>query len=359
MGIALIQPSHRRYPIQMPEDVGALRREVQALASQQGASPARAGDAALAATELGNNLIEHARPGGYALVRVLAEAPGIELIAVDAGPGIRDVAAALDKHERDRSVYRAGGPPPEGLGAGIAAVRRLADVFELHCAPSGTVVLGRFFFEAVSTAGAGDVRLGGVSVPLTASNGDGWAVYRSATETAVIVVDGLGHGTEAAQASAAACNVFCEGYDGDALAFAERAHAAMRGTRGGALGLARIVPRERLLQFLGVGNVEGRLLGCEGARGLVSFSGTLGITLAAPTLRVLDYAWAPGSTLILHSDGVRSRFDLSTQIDSPERDPAVIAAVVYRDAGRAGDDATVVVVRDAVVPAPPAGRGDE
>jgi hypothetical protein len=58
-----------------------------------------------------------------------------------------------------------------------------------------------------------------------------------------------------------------------------------------------------------------------------------------------EYAVPPGALLIMHSDGVSARWDLSTRPGLINCHPAVIAGTIYRDNGRGRDDATVVVVK--------------
>ena len=65
----------------------------------------------------------------------------------------------------------------------------------------------------------------------------------------------------------------------------------------------------------------------------------------ALTSRVLSQPWLPGARLVLWTDGLNSRLDLTARPELTDRDPAVAAAVLHRDHTRERDDATVVVVR--------------
>jgi serine/threonine protein phosphatase PrpC len=161
----------------------------------------------------------------------------------------------------------------------------------------------------------------------------------------VLVVDGLGHGELAKEAADAALAAF-ERYAGDSLGWLPAAHESMRVTRGGVLALARIDRVARVVQFVGVGNISGRLAWGAGSRGLVSTPGTIGTSLAVPRTRPVEVPWERGSTLLLWSDGIRSGVDLDEHPDILTRDPSVIAALVHREFRRGNDDATVVVVQD-------------
>lgn len=328
------------HPVRVEEDTGAARRAVARAAARVGGL--RAGDPEIVVTELAANIVRHTTKGGYLLWDA---GPGwLEVIAVDHGPGLRpgDLPAPLP-----------GGavpplPPPRagGLGVGLGAVQRLASGFDWYSGADGTVILARLgtpprAWPEVARWGAVNVPLGGGGV-----SGDSWAVTTGDCLTAV-VVDGLGHGPAAGAAAAAALTALdraaCRADPGELL---RRAHEAMHGTRGGVLAAGVIRPGLGELTYAGVGNIAGRLVHGRESRGLISREGTLGTQLPMPGPHLTGLPWAPGSVLILTSDGIRSQWDPLAYPGLLERDPSVTAAVIYRDHGRGSDDATVLVVRD-------------
>lgn len=332
---ALAQAAHRRFTIRLQEDVGAARRTIARMAAGLPGTPV--GDAELATTELGVNIIRHAASGGYLLCRPAGD--GIELLAVDHGPGVP--AGIIPS--------AAGGPPPVrpgGLGVGLAAVQRLSSAFDCYSSRRGTVVLARL--RGSRRCANGRFSWGGVNVPLggTGESGDEWIVAADGC-LAALVVDGLGHGAAAAAASAAAISVFSEQPESDLEALVRRVHEAMRGTRGGVLAACSIDPARGELNFAGVGNITGRLLLGAQSQTMLSHDGTVGTQLALPRARISAYRWGPGAAVILASDGIASHWDLSAYPGLLRRDPAVIAATLHRDHGRGTDDATMFVVRDA------------
>lgn len=343
------QPSHECHEIREPEDAGHARRALKRLADRFRVAPDVVQQAELAATELATNLVRHAGgAGGRLFVRVLpSAAPGLELVSVDRGPGIPDIALALAAPDRARVEKRIDeGQMFQSLGVGLAAVRRAASTFEAWSKPAqGTVVLARIGGPPEDRAA---FRTGGLAVPMHAgeANGDGWAVRAGNDLATLLMVDGLGHGPEAAKAADAAMDAFDEGFADEVLGIIARAHAAMRGTRGGALAVARIHRAARRLEFCGVGNVTARVLG-PGSRRLVTRVGTLGLTPAVPRVKVDEHAWEPGSTLLLHTDGVREHFNSDDYEKLLPLHPGVLCALVHRDQGRGRDDATVAAVQDA------------
>jgi hypothetical protein len=161
----------------------------------------------------------------------------------------------------------------------------------------------------------------------------------------VLVVDGLGHGPAAATAARAATSAFAAASDEDLEALAHRIHDAMRSTRGGAAALCRLDRLRGCAEFVGVGNVVGRLLGGDGSQVMLSHNGTLGTELTAPRIRRMRYELDGGAALVMSSDGVRDGFELAAHPGLLEHDPVVVAAVIHRECTRGTDDATVVVVR--------------
>jgi anti-sigma regulatory factor (Ser/Thr protein kinase) len=333
---ALSQDPHQRVGIRADEDIGAARRAVARMAARLPDS--RAGEAELAATELASNLLRHTAAGGYLLCR--GAGGGIELLAVDSGPGIPS--------ERMPTTRPQAAAPPRGggLGVGLPAVRRLSAVFDCYSGPTGTVILARL--HGAAPCRNASFGWGGVNVPLggAGESGDGWAVAADGHLMALIV-DGLGHGPEAAVAAQAAISAFGPRPEDGLERLLQRAHEAMRGTRGGVLAICAIDPAAGELTYAGVGNITGRLLRGHESQGLVSHDGTIGTQLALPRARSGAYRWNRDATVILASDGIGRHWDISAYPGLLSHDPAVVAAVLHRDHARGTDDATVVVVRDA------------
>lgn len=297
----------------------------------------RGGEAELVATELGTNLVKHAAPGGYVLYRETGD--GIEFLSVDNGPGIasRGARAAGDSAAR---------PGDTGLSMGLASIQRIVTDYDCYSNTGGTVLLARLAGRRrLSSDGW---RHGGVNIPLgdTGPSGDAWAVHVDRRRLAALVVDGLGHGEEAAVAAWVAVDLFDRSPVADPEGFIDRAHEAMWRTRGAVAGVCVIDPDAGRLTFAGIGNISGLVMLGGEKQDLVSNPGTLGTNLSALRVRVRHYRWAPGATLVLSSDGIRAGWRLSAYPGLLSHDPAVIAAVIHRDFTRSTDDATVLVVRD-------------
>lgn len=320
--------------------VGDLRREAASLAREVEFNETQLGRLGIVVTEVGSNLAKHAS-GGMVLLRPVIEPPGraIEVLAIDKGPGMADVAKCLE------DGYSTAGSPGTGLGA----IRRLSHTFDVFSQPGrGTILLARLAARAARSKSA-RWQFGAVSIPLHAAepSGDAWSLRSESDSAQVLLADGLGHGELAARAADEAVRVFDEKEKSKPAQIVEAMHGPLRSTRGASLAVADISHEDRQIRYAGVGNISGVILSAraEGitSRSMVSHNGTVGLEMR--TVREFIYPWAPSSVLVMHSDGLLTRWKLDEYPGLLARDPAIIAAVLLRDFQRGRDDASVVVMR--------------
>lgn len=292
--------------------------------------------AGIVATEMATNLVKHAQEGEFIARSTEAGDVGeIELLAVDRGPGIRDVSASMID----------GQSTVGSAGNGLGAVRRLSDTFDLFSDPRGTVVMSRLR-RSRRAADAAPMIFGGVSIPMTGESvcGDAWQVRQDVAGASVVLVDGLGHGLYASEAAVAALAAFSRRADGDTVSAMQAMHDGIRHTRGAAAAVAVVDRRARAVSYCGVGNISTVIAHDAALRHAVSHNGTLGHQARA--MREYSYAWFPDALLIMHSDGLATHWTLDDYRGLRGRHPAVIAAVLYRDHSRRRDDVTVIVGRE-------------
>jgi hypothetical protein len=120
-------------------------------------------------------------------------------------------------------------------------------------------------------------------------------------------------------------------------------HGALRSTRGAAVALAVVDLRSQTLRFVGVGNLAGYIFSGEESRSLVSHNGTVGHSLHK--VQEFGYPFPPGSLLVMHSDGLATRWQLNAYAGLVSHHPSLIAGVLYRDFNRGRDDVTVLAAR--------------
>ena len=298
-------------------------------------------------TGLAMNIARHARTGHLLLRSVGEQATGcIEVLALDRGPGIRDMTRAV---RDDASV-----PGTVPRDAGLPAIRRMADLFDIYSsAGRGTAVVvhvGNRSGDATNAcaASASHQMVGAVCLPLRGEEecGDDWAVEMVDDRPTALLVDGLGHGPGAAIAASAAMAAFRDVSARSPETMLGAMHTALRHTRGAALSVATVHSARGTVRFCGIGNVDGRVVTADSSRQLMPQSGIVGHTM--PRIQASEVPWSAGGRLVMHSDGISSRWNAADYPGLLARHPALLAGVLFRDFARERDDATVLVLRDAV-----------
>jgi anti-sigma regulatory factor (Ser/Thr protein kinase) len=327
-----------------PSQAGEARRRSVELAEELGMGENRCGAVAIAATEMATNLVKHAGRGHMLVQRLRRpDRPGLRVIAVDKGPGVADISRALDDGHSTAGT----------MGSGLGAIRRLSDSFDFYSVPgSGTVVTADFWQKTgnpAPTAGQNGnevpIQIGVVSEPLRDEDvcGDGWALRLSPDQAILMVVDGLGHGIFAAEAAREAERTLAVSKKESLTDIIHDVHQALKKTRGAAIGIAKIEPEKGLLSFAGVGNISASIVASGSSRSMVSHNGILGQHMER--MQEFTYPWNPGNILVMHSDGLGSRWDLERYPGIWNRHPSLIAAVLHRDFSRGRDDVTVLAAR--------------
>lgn len=334
-----VSRSHQRVIVVEASQPSAARFSAQDAAAAAGFGDEDEHRAGIIATELATNLVKHAT-GGEVLVRGASSGPGteVELIAIDRGPGIAEIARALG------DGYSTSGSPGTGLGA----VKRMADEFDIYSQPGrGTVVLARVRAKRARRPPAKRLALAGVSVAKSGEDvcGDAWIVHSRGDSALVVVADGLGHGLQANEASVAAVAAVDPQKDGNLVDHLQAMHGGLRHTRGAAAAIAEICVNPGLVKYAGVGNISALIHRPGVTRRTVSLNGTLGHEARA--FREYSYSWDRDAVFVMYSDGLSSHWSLDDYPGLWQRHPALVAAVLYRDFSRQRDDVTVVVGREA------------
>jgi serine/threonine-protein kinase RsbT len=122
-------------PIERDSDIVTARQKGRELASAMGFSSTDQTMIALAISEIARNIVTYAKHGTVTLSpRVEGLTPGVLVVALDAGPGIPDIALAM------RDGYSTG----NSLGVGLPGAKRVMDEFEVVSAPGqGTTITMR------------------------------------------------------------------------------------------------------------------------------------------------------------------------------------------------------------------------
>jgi anti-sigma regulatory factor (Ser/Thr protein kinase) len=315
------------------------RRAGARMAASLGLNEKKSGETAIVITEAARNAVVYGG-GGQLLLSGIKSKNGtrMEIVALDRGPGIADLSRAL------QDGYSTGGTPGTGLGA----IKRMAEVFDVFSNAKGTAIFARIeHSENEHQARKSSVEIAGLVSPIAGetASGDNLAWEINGDRCIVIAADGLGHGIQAAQAADEAVRVFRAHSSESPASLISRVHDALKKNRGAAAAIAEVRPLAGTLIYAGVGNISGSILSSTLSRSLVSHNGTLGHVMS----RVQEFKveWPKDGVLVMHSDGLQSRWDLSRYPGLLGRQPALIAGVLLRDFRRERDDASVLVLKGA------------
>jgi len=341
--------------------IGEARRAVAGLANEEGLNETERGELALIVTELGNNILRHAG-NGEIITRRLWEfsESGVEVLAIDNGPGMHDISKCLT------DGYSSSSTPGTGLGA----ISRMSGAFDIFSKPGkGAVIMSRVYSKSspVATAAAANIKrfrsnhgspyfqVGAVCIPKPGQTvcGDGWDVSAEDDKLYFTVIDGLGHGPIAAEASREARSSFLSEKGRSPADRMDAAHAALRSTRGAVMAVAMIDSAANSVSYTGIGNIAGVVYSEERTQHMVSMNGTVG-QIARPA-REFHYPFDDDSRVIMMSDGIQTQIKLS-EYGVSALHPSLVAGLVYRDWCRGRDDATVLVISRAAdyIPQAPA-----
>ena len=299
---------------------------------------------AIAVSELASNLIKYARGGKLTLAPIDESArAGIQVESLDGGPGIADVELALS------DGFSTGG----GLGYGLGAVNRFMDQFEIssQCGsnPGTHIVCKRWLRREGPVLDPCPLDFGVAtrSHAAMAVNGDAFVVKWWDAGALVSVIDGLGHGQEAHRAAQTARHYVETHFDQPLEAMFRGVERTCRSTRGVVMALVKFnfTARSIRFSFASIGNVEARIGRGRAAERLPVQRGVLGGKAPAP--QVTEHPWETTNVLVLHSDGLKQRWNWGQLGDFAKQPAAAIAQCLLHQLAKNNDDATVVIVKDA------------
>jgi len=328
------------FTVRESSEIGYVRRKAAQISEALGFDSTLAGQVAIIVTEMGTNLIRHAEGGELVINSLLRDGSwGIEILSLDQGKGMRNLQQCM------ADGFSTGTSPGTGLGS----IQRQATEFDIFSHPElGTAILASVWPRGKAPR-PGDLFTGGVCLafPGETQSGDAWSVIHPSPHAyKFLVADGLGHGDKAAEASREAVTVFERAENISLSTTIGKIHQALRKTRGAAVGISEIDLEKGSLTFSGVGNISATLCTPPLQKGIPSSNGIVGHTIHKTSDFL--FAWGKDDVLILHSDGLQTRWNLNQNpayIGLTLHHPTLLAGVLYRDFRRSNDDCTVVAVK--------------
>ena len=316
-------------------------------------------DRAMIATmvsELGSNIVKYAKRGVLRVCRTEYQGGvDIDIWAEDNGPGIADLALAMQDH------YSTG----SSLGLGLPGVRRMADQFWIRSSENaGTLVFARkrVCGKPLRAAVMPPRPSALVAMPLAVHSvdprwdssgwvrpadghtacGDATVVHDVEGGVLLAIVDASGHGARAQVIAQRVLEVIARDGGPDLDRLMTRIHQDLQGTVGAGVGLAFVDTATATFRYVGVGNTRAEKFGGKAWYG-VSRDGVLGDRM--PSLLAQSSPLGPGDMLVMWTDGIPeyacSRLEAATSC----RDASDIAKKLITDLARPYDDAGCLVFK--------------
>ncbi|MGI6647993.1 MAG: SpoIIE family protein phosphatase [Bacillota bacterium] len=171
--------------------------------------------------------------------------------------------------------------------------------------------------------------------------GDAYLIKEVNNGAIVVLVDGLGHGEEAAYASRQAVQIIQQFEVWPDASCIQFLHNQLRSTRGVVLGLTILDFLENRLTYWGVGNIQAQVQS-QTTTNLISAAGVIGFRL--PKLIQQNHPFRLGDRLIMLTDGILNNWQ-DTKLDSYSFSPSQISTGIGEKYATPDDDATVLVIR--------------
>jgi anti-sigma regulatory factor (Ser/Thr protein kinase) len=323
-----------------------IKKQVAELLATSTLSAKRKAETDIVLSEMLSNLSKHtSESGGVLLVRLVEEnkRQGIEILCMDGGPGIPDL----------RTMMRDGESSTLTLGQGLGAMRRLSDVFQVYTQKGwGTVLLSRILDEppahrvqpsrpAKPEIRSLDIQSLIVAKPGETECGDNFCWTREANYIRLFLGDGLGHGKEAAHAVDMAVAAFRECTVASPREVLRFIHESVKKSRGLVGTVATFDIRQKRWNVCGIGNISTRFWGVTIHKTPVSYNGILGLNIPG-TLHDQSVEYEVGQMMIMCSDGISSKWDISRFPGIVRHDLALVNAVIFKEFARNTDDTSVI-----------------
>jgi len=291
---------------------------------------------AIVARELASNLYKHAK-GGKLILKPInnGSRKGIQITSIDNGPGIPNVNLALT------DGYSTGG----SLGFGLGIINRTMDDLIIKSIRTGTEIITKKYIRKKSSIHKCPLVIGAVSRPHPQfkTNGDAFIIKHWDKSVLVGVIDGLGHGQSAHRAAQAARNYVMAHYDQQLRDIFRGTDRACRATRGVVMALARFDWGQSKITLGSVGDILIRVINSPKKMSFIIRRGIIGVR--APNPVITERFWGNDNILVLHSDGISSKWRWKDFSHLKNEDPEMLAQRIIHVFGKDIDDATILVVK--------------
>ena len=300
--------------------------------------PHRAAETDIIVAELTSNLIKYAKSGEL-LYRghVENDQNQIEIYCLDKGIGFENVAKIMNDGYSSSNT----------LGHGLGSIKRLSNDFQIYSMKNWGCV------QYVKICEKPDFKMppmqSGLNYAAIAVNypgekvcGDGYYIKQSKKGFQIFAGDGLGHGENANEAVELAIKAFKQSVETDPSEILRDIHTKVKKSRGLVATIASVNYDSEVWSMCGIGNISTRIYSGLENKTYTPYNGIIGHNIPR-TLNNTIIPYKKHQIIIMHSDGLRTRWNLNELISIIKQNPGIIASSLYKENVRGTDDATVLV----------------
>lgn len=333
----MVDATHISFPANDRSYFSLLKKDIHRSALAAGLGNSRVAELDIIVAELTSNLFKYGE-NGEILFGILknGDFPYIEIICIDSGSGMQNPGRMLlDGYSTSNT-----------MGHGLGSIKRLSDTFDIYSQVGwGTIVLSRIYINGKPAKKPGlVVHPLVIAKPGESTSGDGIIYKTNKDSIKLMLCDGLGHGLEANKAINEAAASFRVFPDISPTATLKFIHGAIRKTRGMVANVVHYDFRTKQWTSAGIGNIAARWFGPGISKNHMSYNGIVGHNIPG-TMNDQQYSSDEYNQLILCSDGIKTRWDLTKYPLIQKCDPTILCAALYKDQARRTDDMSVIIIK--------------
>lgn len=318
--------------------IAFIKREIHNLALQIGFTPHRAAETDIIVAELTSNLIKYAKEGEL-LYRANVEegCNEIEIYCLDKGIGFENVAKIMNDGYSSSNT----------LGHGLGSIKRLSNDFQIYSMKNWGCV------QYIKICAKADVVLSplekglnyaavSVNYPGEKICGDGYHVKYSKKGFQIFVGDGLGHGENANEAVQLAVKAFKQSVEFEPAEILRDINIKVKKSRGLVATIASVDYKSENWSICGIGNISTRIYDGLENKTYTPYNGIIGHNIPR-TLNNTIVPYKKHQIIVMHSDGLRTRWNLNDMTSILKQSSSILASSIYKENVRGNDDATILV----------------
>ncbi|MEO7975539.1 SpoIIE family protein phosphatase [Flavobacterium sp.] len=318
--------------------IAFIKREIHNLALHIGFTPHRAAETDIIVAELTSNLIKYAN-GGELLYRANLEDEHnvIEMYCLDKGVGFENLSKIMNDGYSSSNT----------LGHGLGSIKRLSNDFQIYSMKNwGCVQYIKIYEKAdfVLPALQSGLNYSAIAVnyPGETTCGDGYHIKISKRGFQIFFGDGLGHGENANEAVQLAIKAFKQSIEVEPSEIIRDIHTKVKKSRGLVATIAVVDFNSEVWKICGVGNISTRIYDGMENKTYTPYNGIIGHNIPR-TLNATTVPYKKHQIIVMHSDGLRTRWNLNDMTSIFKQHPGIIASALYKENLRGTDDASILV----------------